>query len=901
MKLYPLEFRFNAYRLGCGVMAAVLTLQPAVSAFAANHPNSSIQNVNVLNMTANVDWDYDGAAPVQASTSSPGVLLTKAVVEKQILREMARKMYLMTEGRHRVGNVYVYKNSRFKNSVDLQLINIDGRSNATTNAWQAQSGTSNNYLSISGSGYMLGNYANVLAHEMGHYIYGLLDEYREDPSGTAARTAAPAENQGGPAGFDTTKITIMHMQDVATRFSTAEDYAGDKSQNNTAQTRIFATDPVNLRGGSAWEVLTRDPANDPPQARASGNRIFFDAFKNMTAPAGLKSLTKYSGGNCVLSSTVCGDTPDTVVSAPAGGTLTLFDQRVPPTDRVTDVSLWQSGLWQKSGGTATTDAADGASGTAFENFKVIWADSANPTPGATAGVSRNAIIINRAMPAATFQQGLDTAVGLVQRAVAGSELTVVATPLLTEKGGAEVVLATIPVDTGKNQLVAAIRGLTRIDDAPALQPAYTKFIDLISAGRKPADSSEVFFITDNSGVSYPPDASFATKVRADRVPFTITELALSATAKKARKALSMPIELARALGITVSSSSLLQDLARASGGHLNAAKTSEEAIKEAQRASDFSAGKSPALVADDTFALGAKGGKGTLSFNTTSHDKSVTVKWYFEPHDGAKVSFKLTPPLGSPSSALSAESDVADGYAVITLPSGSATGNWTAEVNYSDAMTGVVSVEALTDSSVQMTASISGGSLADRAKPLVLQARVAGDFPVAGATVTADVIDLQSGAIVLLGVVLKDDGLGEDSRPNDGLYTLDLSGKLPVGEYKVTVSAVSNTSTVFQPNQVFIPGAGGIATVVVGIGLVRLEQLEFNLEAGATGVATVVSTSPGANTPTPALNLSSSGGCTVVPGQNDAGLLVLLAAALVGMALRRRTPRSVRSADREPR
>lgn len=878
-------FSFPQWRRAiAGSMAAVLALQPVVSAVAANHPNSSIQNVNVVNMTANVDWDYDGPAPLQVSSTAngaSGVALTKEVVEKQILREMARKMYLMTEGRHRVGTIYVYKNGRFKNSVDLQLINIDGRSNANTNAWQAQSGTSNNYLSISGSAYNLGNYANVLAHEMGHYMYGLLDEYREDPSNGAARTAANPDNLGGPAGFDTTKITIMHQQDVATRFSTAEDYAGDKSQNNTAQARIFATDAVNLRGGSAWEVLTRDPANDPPQARASGNRIFFDAFKNMTPPSGLSALTKYFGGNCSLPNKVCGDDPDETVAGPSGTPVTLFDQRVPAGNRLTDAASWQGGLWLKSGGTASADAADGAAGTAFENFKVVWADSPNPTPGAAAGVSRNAIIINRAMPAATFQLGLETAVGLVSRASAGSELAVVVTPLLTEKAGAEVVMGLTPVDTGRDALIAAIRGLTRVDDAPALQPAYNKFSELVSPKRQVADTSEVFFITDNSGVSYPPDATFAAKTRADRIPFTITELTLPAAVKAAvRKPFFLPFEMARAVGSTAVSSTFLQDLARASGGHINAAKTAQEAIKEAQRASEFGAGKSPALVGGDTFGKGTKGSKNTLSFKTTAHDKSVTVKWYFESQDAGKVSFKLISPSGTTSSALAAESDLADGYAVITLPSGSATGNWTAEVSYSDSMKEEVSVEALTDSSVQMVASVNGGTMADKNKPPMLQARLSGDFPIAGATVTADIYNVDTGEVVLAGVVLKDDGLGLDSRPNDGLYTADLSGKLPAGDYAAAIFAVSNSGTVFQPNQVFLPGPGTIATTPVGLGLERMEVLDFSLEAGNSGVAAGASASNGA--------MSDGGGCTVVMGQADGGLVLLLAAALVGMALRRR-------------
>lgn len=872
-------------------MAGLIALQPFTGSLAANHPNSSIQNVNVVNMTANVDWDYDATAPTQANGT---IVLTKTVVEKEILREMARKMFLMTEGRHRVGTVYVYKNGRFKNSVDLQLFNVDGRSNANTNAWQAQTGTSNNYLSISNQPYSLTDYSNVLAHEMGHYLYGLLDEYREEPSGGAARTSAPATNLGGPAGFDTTKITIMHLSNVATRFSVAEDYAGDPAANNTAQARVFATDRTTLRGGSAWEVLTRDPANDPPQAKDSNGvspRIYFDAFKNMTPPATLASLKYYLGGLCTILFTPCTDTPDASVAGPTGGTVTLFDQRVPAADRVTDASVWQSRLWQKSGGSASQDAADGAVGAAFENFKVVWADS--PTQGATAAAARNAIIVNRSVPASVFQQVIDTAVGIVNRAPSGSQLSIIATPLLTENAGAEIVLGLTPTDSGKDALISALRSIKRNDDAPALQAAYNQFVTLLPANRQPVDTSEVFFITQRNGSFYPPSVDFPAKVRADRVPFTITELQVPAAARVAKSALQLPVGVARALGLTTAAGSAFSDLAKATGGHLNVAKSSEEAIKEAQRASDFSAGKSPALVAATDFDAGAKGGKSSFSIQSTVYDKSVTAKWYFDPVDAAKVSFKLTPPQGSVSTAVAAESNVAQGYAVITLPTGGAAGTWTAEVTYSDATTDGVSAEMLTDSSVQMTASASGGSTANAGKPPVLMARLVGDFPVAGALVTADVTNIDTGELVLSKVVLKDDGQGVDSRPNDGSYAVDLSGKLPPGDYEVVVTAVSVNGTVFQPNQVFIPG-GIQPTIPVASGLSRLEFAEFSLDAGAQGVLAASSggsaTTPSTNTPTVTLN-SSSGGCTVSNGQQDAGLLLLLLVALVGLGLRRNTRR----------
>jgi MYXO-CTERM domain-containing protein len=128
--------------------------------------------------------------------------------------------------------------------------------------------------------------------------------------------------------------------------------------------------------------------------------------------------------------------------------------------------------------------------------------------------------------------------------------------------------------------------------------------------------------------------------------------------------------------------------------------------------------------------------------------------------------------------------------------------------------------------------------------------------------------------------------------------------------------AVSNANTVFQPNQVFIPGSN-VPTIPVGLNLVRIDGIEFGLDAGATGVSSAAATpatggasSPG-TTPPPAgtgtgtstgtgtgtnsspnaVIAGAGGGCTVVTGQTDAGLLLLMLSALAALGLRRRTRR----------
>ncbi len=178
---------FHFRPLIASLMAVTICLQPVQPLMAANHPNSRMANVNVIELTANVDWDYDAVAPTQAGTG--GVSITKDVLRNQILRETARSVFLMTEGRHRVGTVYVYKNGRFGKGVDIQISNTAGRSNASLAKWQNPEGTTTNFLAMDGKAENLRNYARVVAHELGHYVYGFADEYRE--SGKTPRPQRP--------------------------------------------------------------------------------------------------------------------------------------------------------------------------------------------------------------------------------------------------------------------------------------------------------------------------------------------------------------------------------------------------------------------------------------------------------------------------------------------------------------------------------------------------------------------------------------------------------------------------------------------------------------------------------------------------------------------------------------
>ena len=119
------------------ILGAMIAFQPIV-AQAAIHPMSAIRTesttLQTVDLAVNVDFDYD-ASPVATFN---GLTLDRAYITS-VLGFMAQTMFTMTEGRHRVGNVYVYRDSRFGNNVDVKLIGmVAGRSNAHVAGWGVQ-------------------------------------------------------------------------------------------------------------------------------------------------------------------------------------------------------------------------------------------------------------------------------------------------------------------------------------------------------------------------------------------------------------------------------------------------------------------------------------------------------------------------------------------------------------------------------------------------------------------------------------------------------------------------------------------------------------------------------------------------------------------------------------------
>ena len=256
------------------LLGASMALQPLAS-YAAIHQNSLLKTdstvLQTIDMTVNTDFDFD-ASPAQ--TVGNGVTLDRAYLTAA-LSSLAQTTFTMTEGRHRVGTVFVYRNNRFGNNVDTKIVALTkGRSNAHVAGWQQRGKMSTNYLVDAQDNVETAKgLGQTIAHENGHYVYGVYDEYREPGK------AIDPNDPGAPSQVDTPLNTVMTDQSQNSGFSTPGDIT---AATQTAHKRVF--------GGSAWETLARDSSTDPPAAKGDG-RITYPVFLGFV-PANPSALTR---------------------------------------------------------------------------------------------------------------------------------------------------------------------------------------------------------------------------------------------------------------------------------------------------------------------------------------------------------------------------------------------------------------------------------------------------------------------------------------------------------------------------------------------------------------------------------------------------------------------------------
>ncbi|MFK7804813.1 MAG: Ig-like domain-containing protein [Anaerolineae bacterium] len=193
-----------------------------------------------------------------------------------IMSYFADAIYEMSNGAHKVRTITIYQNSEAHNWADVRWnasewprAHLSGVQSGYRNIWMGDSfpfrspynALSNNNLK--GSGY-------TLAHEYGHYYYGVLDEY------AAASGDEPVPN------------SVMNSQWRAASIFWGNDlnYLNFSiAKNNTINGRLRHTNQNRYYAASGWETLLRPPSQDPFYATQSPPRPFYPELA-LTAPVG---------------------------------------------------------------------------------------------------------------------------------------------------------------------------------------------------------------------------------------------------------------------------------------------------------------------------------------------------------------------------------------------------------------------------------------------------------------------------------------------------------------------------------------------------------------------------------------------------------------------------------------
>jgi hypothetical protein len=825
--------------------ASLLTLTgPLNTSFAANHPlsktSNTVQNgVEFVDLTVNVDWDF--STPPNHFNAS-GTALNKVYIRDQI-NQVARSLFVMTNGKQKLRNVYVFNKREFGDNVDIQLINKEGRSYATGFSGFGFEGFSTyNFLGMNTAesnqpaNVVTENYlGQVVAHELGHYFLGLADEYVE------ANKAVDAENPGSPAGTDTPRDTIMNNHESFSRLSTAEDY---NANTQTAQARVYRLNNSN-QGASAWETLIRNPALDSTLAKAdtghNGRRQWFAAFKDMTAVPLIASLRTSSSSN---SEDIIGYNSDLSV-------------------------IFKSGTVEERWTSTSTEAVN-AVGQARQ---------------------RKLIVIDRTLPESAFNEAIATAKAMLAReaAVSGDSQAQYAVVALPQSVGApQPAFSSTTVEL--NNRIAALADITRVTTgALDLQAELSAVINAVmpAPATTSATTNSLELLTRQGATA----STALAQVAKDK------KLALNIVGFRLPAGTTAPTPAANAVPLAT--------LAKQTGGDYNAAKNAQEATREMVKAADAQVGKVLNLIdAASHPALPANGTAVTEFYlSDAKYDGNfVVLKWYFDPADAAKLTFYWRDLSGAVTTVAGREGftlDAANGIATLVFQN--LTPNDT-QLDFPYAMrvtatggatTDGIEMEISSDAStatnpISLAGAVVGGTTGSVNAPVITM-RFGGSQPIKGGEVKATIFKAADGSVALDNQALLDDGQGADERANDGVYTLSLNGKLPAGEYTAVVSArtVPGTSS-FNSNQRFVGTSGALparSEQIINAEIERLADVEFSLDAGAQGVGEATASG---STNSADRDSGGGGGCTALPGQTDSSLLALVLSAAGWSAWRRR-------------
>lgn len=197
---------------------------------------------------------------------------------EEILTYFADAIYEMSNGAHKIRNIVIYEDGAYARRADVVWVDEEWPC-AYVNGYGV-----NGYPVSMGDRFNVTNFlidrqcaGYVLAHEWGHYYYGMYDEYR--PS--ADRNCGPSDLSCPRMDDEPVTNSIMNNQWIACRegdFAWLNFSVPRHQTHNNAQYRIY--------NASAWETLTRPSSQDPRRASllAVRPRTYFVELTSVAPP-----------------------------------------------------------------------------------------------------------------------------------------------------------------------------------------------------------------------------------------------------------------------------------------------------------------------------------------------------------------------------------------------------------------------------------------------------------------------------------------------------------------------------------------------------------------------------------------------------------------------------------------
>jgi hypothetical protein len=200
---------------------------------------------------------------------------------ERIIQHMADSVFEATDGGHRLRNVYIYQKGKAASFADVVWsrrghphvplkggVGMPGGHINMYDIFKDGAGAGTDYDMLAdeeGSGY-------TLSHEMGHYFYGLYDEYKLQATDETVKPAIMNRQWNAKGGnYKWLNMSIAHQTNNPTG-----PYVNTKK---TAQHRAF--------GESCWETLARTTTADPSNL-ILGTRVYYPEVA-AKAPSGTNS------------------------------------------------------------------------------------------------------------------------------------------------------------------------------------------------------------------------------------------------------------------------------------------------------------------------------------------------------------------------------------------------------------------------------------------------------------------------------------------------------------------------------------------------------------------------------------------------------------------------------------